>query len=269
MSPFRFELSSLSRARGAWAALAVACAPAAFALLAMIGMRRWSVSSEMLARGAWPLSLALASMAQAALMPLLQMYILGDALAGQVADRRLRSLLVCPVSYWSLYLGKLGAAFAFAAAALVVSMALHVLGALAATAGTDWSSFVSGRGYHVSLPLMAVVVLAAQLALIAYEGFVFSIAGSLKSGLLGVAGLTAALLAVQIAATRAAPGWQWLCHCPFTYHYVHGLGADMWTAASTAKLVLDAEYCRLLAALLADVLVFGSLGYWAFRHREV
>lgn len=268
MSPFVFELACLARARGTWIALALACAAAAAVAPAMFLMRRWGVQPEALVRVWWPTGFYLALTAQAAMLPLLQMYLLGDSLAGQAADNRLRSLLLCPVSRLSLFAGKLGAAAVFSVATVLVSFVLATAAAIPAAAGSDAVEQLAGRGLEKTLPLGLAIYVAAQLALVAYQGLVFSLAGSLKTGLLGVAALTGFLFAVQLGAYQSE-NFKWAGQLTFTQHYFHGLGFDILAGATTGRLEAGAAYGKALGALVADAALFALLGYWAFRRREV
>ncbi|MBI3892867.1 MAG: ABC transporter permease [Candidatus Wallbacteria bacterium] len=268
MNPLRFEVACLARARGSWIALVLACAPAIAVPPAMLLMRHWGASHQGLARVWWPTAFYLALTAQAAMLPLLQMYLLGDSLAGQASDNRLRTLLLCPVSRLGLYLGKLGAASIFSAVSVALSILFILAGGICATAGTEGWDFVLSRGYERAIPLGIAIYLAAQLALTAYEALVFSLAGSLKTGLLGVAALTGAMLAVQLGAYQSE-NFKWAGHLTFTYHYVHGLGFEILAGATTGRLEAGELYGKALAAFLADAALFAGLGYWAFRRREV
>ncbi len=268
MSPLRFELACLLRARGSWIALLLACAPALAVPPAMLLMRRWGVTHENLARIWWPTAFYLSLTAQAAMLPLLQMYLLGDSLAGQASDNRLRTLLLCPASWRGIYLGKLGAAALFSALSIAVSLAAILAGALCATLGTAGWEYLLSRGYGSAIPLGVAIYAASQLALVAYQGLLFSLAGSLKAGLLAVAAATGTLLAVQLAAYQS-DNFKWVGKLTFTYHYFRGLGFELLAGATTGRLEAGALYGKALTALLADTALFAALGYWAFRRREV
>ncbi len=268
MTPLQFELAVLWRSRLARLAFLLACAPPALGLLFLAGARGWPVQPSALARVWLPTVFVVASATQAGLLPLIQLALLGDSLAGQLADHRRRTVLGCPVAHWRLYLGKLASAFLFSVAVLAVSVALYLVAALVAGAGSDALALLLERGYETSLPGFCLLFLACQAGLVAYLGLLFALSDSFKSGLLLVPAVTVALLALQYGALRAPESYALLSGLTFTSHYIHGLGIESLIAASVGRLGLEAAHWKLLAGLVCDVVIFGGLGCLAFRHQQ-
>lgn len=269
MSPFAFETACLVRSRGAWAALLLALAPAALTLAATAAVRQVTNQPEALARLWLPTVFVVASMAQAGLLPFVLTYLLGDSLAGQAEDGRLKSQLLSPAGMPALYLGKLGASAAVALAVLAGSAALHGASAALALSASGPMPSLGGRDYGRSFLLFEGLQIASALALLAFLGMVFSFVRSFKAGLLGAAALGAGMLFVQFAAPRIDDSLAWLPQLMFTQHYWRAGSPALLIAVSTGALEASRAVGVTLASLAGDVLAFGALGYLAFRRRPI
>ncbi len=269
MSPFRLELAVMVRSKGTWLALILGIAVPALCLLSLVVLRVWGPESVWVVRIALPTALVVGAVAQALLMPLLLIYLLGDSLAGQIGDRRLRSLFLTPSSFRSLYLGKLGAAFTFAVLVVLIGVGLQVATHLVATTNSQHAA-VLAQGSWLVVPLQVGVFLAAHLALVAYLGLLFSLVSSFKAGLLATSAATAVLVMIQLVAHRVTQlDLEWLGRAMFSFHYLEAYGLKRLVATSTGRIASEMETPTLMAFLGFDVLLFAVLGYLAFRRRAV